>query len=43
MLNVARIDERLNYAEWLENFRGREHLGGIRSVFGGWYKIFLAE
>ena len=43
MLNVALINERLNYAEWLENLGGREHLGGIRSMFGGWYKIFLVE
>jgi hypothetical protein len=43
MLNVARINERLNYAEWLENLGGRQHLGGIRSVFGGWYKIFLVQ
>jgi len=43
VLNLARINERLNYAVWLEHLGGREHSGGIRSVFGGWYKIFLVE
>ena len=29
MLNIAGMNEILNYAVWLENLGGREHLGGL--------------